>query len=77
LKSGDPAAFDALEAADKLAWHARIKTYKCRAGLTQAKIQARLTRIVAEGWTFEVYPEEKFNAIMQELVQQARLTSKY
>jgi len=77
LKSGDPAAFDALEAADKLAWHARVKAYKSRAGITQVKIQARIHRITAEGWTFAVYPEEKFVLIMQDLVQQLRRTSEY
>jgi hypothetical protein len=64
LKTGDPEAFEALQAADKRVWQATLRSYESRKGITQEKVQARLTRILAEGWAFEVYFEAKFCDLM-------------
>ena len=72
MKAGDPAAFAALEAADKRVWEATLRSYERRRGITREKVQARLTRILAEGWAFEVYPEAKFCDLMSAFVKQVR-----
>ena len=72
LKAGDPAAFDALQAAEKRVWQATLRSYESRKGITQEKVQARLTRILAEGWAFNVHSEATFCDLMLSFVQQVR-----
>jgi hypothetical protein len=70
LKAGDPEAFAALSAADKRVWQAGIVKRERTAGLTSAKIEERLARIALEGWTFEVYSDDRFCALMEVFIPQ-------
>ncbi len=72
MKAGDPEAFDALEDAEKRVWHATMRNYEGRRGITRQKVQARLDRILREGWTFQVYSEATFCNLMSDFVQQVR-----
>jgi hypothetical protein len=49
-----------------------LRSYESRKGITQKKVQARLTRILAEGWAFNVYFEAKFCDLVLSFVQQVR-----
>ena len=57
--------FAALEAADKWAWQSITASQARRAGVTTDKIKARLSRIALEGWTFQVYFDERFCELME------------
>ena len=70
MKAGDSAAFAALEAADKRVWHATMRNYERRRGITREKVQARLDRILREEFTFEVYPEARFCDLMSAFTEQ-------
>ena len=72
MKVGDPEAFAALQSADTRVWHATMRNYEGRRGITREKVQARLDRMLREGWTFEVYSEAKFCELMSAFVQQVR-----
>ena len=73
MKAGDPAAFAALEAADKRAWQSITVEYARRAGITSANIEARLARITLEGWLFQAFSDEKFCALMELFCSQVGL----